>query len=62
MSFDVHNKNRLWEIAYTAEYCGCKLPNPIKGIFSIQQNGTCKVTFVPIDGENNIIMKGFQHP
>ena len=62
MSFDVQNKNWLWEIAYIKAHCGYKLPHPIKAIFSIQRNGNHKVTFVPFDGENNIFMKGFQHP
>lgn len=35
MSFDVHNKNRLWEYAYRKEHFHYKLPHPIKSIFSI---------------------------
>ena len=62
MSFDVQNKNRFWEDAYFEEHIQCKLPHPIKSIFSIQCNGQRKVTFVPINGENDIIMKCFQHP
>ena len=62
MSFDVQNKNKLWETAYYNEHLQCRLPLPIKSIFSIQRNGQRKVTFVPVDDDNNIIMKGFKHP
>ena len=58
MSFDVQNKNQLWEDAYIKEHLHSKLPHPIKSIFSIQRNGQRKVTFVSINGDNNIIMKG----
>ena len=61
MSFDVQNGNLLWETAYIKVHGNCKLPQPLKSIFSVQPNRTRKVTFVPIDGSNNLMIKGFQH-